>query len=332
MAVDEILERSAPGPVGEAGRVSFQVEPGSYRHWRLTFDGPVATLAMDVDEHGGLQRRLRAEAELLRPRRGHRALRRGAAAPVRAPRGAHGGADQRQGQDLLRGRQHQDAGRFAARVEGELLQVHQRDPQRHRGRLGQLRTDVPGGAERHGVRRRLRARAGVRAHHAHRRPLVRGVAAGTPAARGAARHRRADPGDRQAAGAPRSGRLLRDPVRGRRRGQGHGLAAGGRGGAAAAMGPGRRRARGSVFARSPARQPAPAVRTRAGRMDRADAAGQAARRRQHRLPVRDRGAGPAPARRRSPSRARSRTRRTSARSPRQASRSGPSRSPASSTI
>src|ERR1700691_375789 len=54
MAVDEILERSAPGPVGEAGRVSFQVEPGSYRHWRLTFDGPVATLAMDVDERGGL--------------------------------------------------------------------------------------------------------------------------------------------------------------------------------------------------------------------------------------------------------------------------------------
>src|ERR1700683_552448 len=55
MAVDEILERSAPGPVGEAGRVSFQVEPGSYRHWRLSFDGPVATLAMDVDEHGGLR-------------------------------------------------------------------------------------------------------------------------------------------------------------------------------------------------------------------------------------------------------------------------------------
>src|SRR5580692_4930434 len=55
MAVDEILERSAPGPAAEAGRVSFQVEPGSYRHWRLTFDGPVATLAMDVDERGGLR-------------------------------------------------------------------------------------------------------------------------------------------------------------------------------------------------------------------------------------------------------------------------------------
>jgi benzoyl-CoA-dihydrodiol lyase len=49
MAVEEILERDAPG------RVSFQVEPGSYRHWRLSFDGPVATLAMDVDEHAGLR-------------------------------------------------------------------------------------------------------------------------------------------------------------------------------------------------------------------------------------------------------------------------------------
>ena len=49
MAVDEILEREAAGPV------SFQVEPGSYRHWRLSFDGPLATLAMDVDERGGLR-------------------------------------------------------------------------------------------------------------------------------------------------------------------------------------------------------------------------------------------------------------------------------------
>ncbi len=28
--------------------------PEAYRHWRLSIDGPVATLAMDVDEHGGL--------------------------------------------------------------------------------------------------------------------------------------------------------------------------------------------------------------------------------------------------------------------------------------
>src|SRR6185437_4659722 len=35
-------------------RVSFLTEPGRYRHWRLSFDGPVATLAMDVREDGGL--------------------------------------------------------------------------------------------------------------------------------------------------------------------------------------------------------------------------------------------------------------------------------------
>jgi benzoyl-CoA-dihydrodiol lyase len=35
-------------------RVDFQVHPSRYRHWRLSIDGPVATLAMDVDEQGGL--------------------------------------------------------------------------------------------------------------------------------------------------------------------------------------------------------------------------------------------------------------------------------------
>jgi len=35
-------------------RVDFRIDPSRYRHWRLAFDGPVATLTMDVDEHGGL--------------------------------------------------------------------------------------------------------------------------------------------------------------------------------------------------------------------------------------------------------------------------------------
>jgi benzoyl-CoA-dihydrodiol lyase len=38
---------------GEA-RVDFRTHPGQYRHWRLAYDGPVATLIMDVDEQGGL--------------------------------------------------------------------------------------------------------------------------------------------------------------------------------------------------------------------------------------------------------------------------------------
>jgi len=35
--------------------VDFRTEPSRYRHWKLSFDGPVATLAMDVQEDGGLR-------------------------------------------------------------------------------------------------------------------------------------------------------------------------------------------------------------------------------------------------------------------------------------
>jgi benzoyl-CoA-dihydrodiol lyase len=35
-------------------RVEFRVSPDRYRHWKLSTDGPVATLTMDVDEQGGL--------------------------------------------------------------------------------------------------------------------------------------------------------------------------------------------------------------------------------------------------------------------------------------
>jgi benzoyl-CoA-dihydrodiol lyase len=38
-----------------AARVDYQVDPSRYRHWKLGFEGPVATLAMDVAEDGGLR-------------------------------------------------------------------------------------------------------------------------------------------------------------------------------------------------------------------------------------------------------------------------------------
>jgi benzoyl-CoA-dihydrodiol lyase len=41
-------------PAAAVPRVEFRAEPSRYRHWRLSFDGPVATLSMDVDEQGGL--------------------------------------------------------------------------------------------------------------------------------------------------------------------------------------------------------------------------------------------------------------------------------------
>jgi benzoyl-CoA-dihydrodiol lyase len=34
--------------------IDFQTSPDRYRHWKLSFDGRVATLAMDVDENGGI--------------------------------------------------------------------------------------------------------------------------------------------------------------------------------------------------------------------------------------------------------------------------------------
>jgi benzoyl-CoA-dihydrodiol lyase len=37
------------------GVVDFQTDPSRYRHWRLTFAGPVATLTMDVAEDGGIR-------------------------------------------------------------------------------------------------------------------------------------------------------------------------------------------------------------------------------------------------------------------------------------
>ena len=36
-------------------RVDYQTEPARYRHWKLKFDGPVATLLADFDENAGLR-------------------------------------------------------------------------------------------------------------------------------------------------------------------------------------------------------------------------------------------------------------------------------------
>ena len=58
-----------PNPVDPAGRigppqetpveapapVDYQTSPAQYRHWRLSFDGPVATLKADFDENAGLR-------------------------------------------------------------------------------------------------------------------------------------------------------------------------------------------------------------------------------------------------------------------------------------
>src|SRR5258707_2878498 len=34
--------------------ITFDTRPDAYKHWQLTFDGPIATLSMDVREDAGL--------------------------------------------------------------------------------------------------------------------------------------------------------------------------------------------------------------------------------------------------------------------------------------
>ena len=115
-------------------RVRFDTEPGSYRHWRLYVDGAVATLTLacrprtaaspgyelkmnsydlgvDIELYDAVQR-LRFEHP---------------AGPGRDP-------DQRAGPDVLRRGQHRHAGAVRARLQGQLLQVLQRDAGRDRGR------------------------------------------------------------------------------------------------------------------------------------------------------------------------------------------------------
>ena len=41
--------------MSESPRVEYQTDPSKYRHWKLSFEGPVATLAADFDENAGLR-------------------------------------------------------------------------------------------------------------------------------------------------------------------------------------------------------------------------------------------------------------------------------------
>ena len=122
-------------------RIGFATDPARYRHWKLSLDGEVATLTMDVDEKGGLYEGyelklnsydLGVDIELAdalqRLRFEHPdvkviLLRSGQAARV------------------LRRRQYPHAGGRRACRQSQFLQIHQRDPQRHRGFEREFRTE-----------------------------------------------------------------------------------------------------------------------------------------------------------------------------------------------
>ena len=39
----------------ESSRVDYQTDPSQYRHLKLGFDGPLATLSIDIDEDAGIR-------------------------------------------------------------------------------------------------------------------------------------------------------------------------------------------------------------------------------------------------------------------------------------
>ena len=91
-------------------RIDFKTDPSRYRHWKLSVDGDVATLTMDVDEDAplfeGYQLKLNSydlgvDIELAD------ALER---LRFEHPAGARGAAALRQAAGVLRRRQHPHAG------------------------------------------------------------------------------------------------------------------------------------------------------------------------------------------------------------------------------
>ena len=201
----------------DAAPIDFRTQPSRYKHWKLSTENGVAYLTMDVNEDGGLKPGyklklnsydLGVDIEL--------------ADAVQRLRFEHpevGAVVIRSQRDRIfcSGANIYMLGLSHPRLQGELLQVHQRDAPRHRGRDRAFRPDLHLRAQRHRRRRRLRAGAGLRRDPAGRRRLERGVAARGAAARRAARHRRPHAPRRQAQGAPRPRRRLLHHRRGRAR-------------------------------------------------------------------------------------------------------------------
>ena len=209
--------------------VDYRTDPSRYRHWRLAFDGPIATLSMDVAEDARLEPGYKLKLNsydlgvdieladaLNRIRFEHPEVR---AVIVTSAKD----------RIFCSGANIFMLGRRQPCLEGELLQVHQRDEERHRGLVAALGTQVRRRGERYLRGRRLRDGARVRRDRAGGRPLLGRVAARGAAAGRAAGHRRAHPHDGQAQACATTTRTSSAPppkgVRGAARGR---LATGGR--------------------------------------------------------------------------------------------------------
>src|SRR5437867_710606 len=55
VATRESTVTTDPQAAAGAEYVDYQTDPSRYKHWRVSYDGPVATVTMDVQEDGGLR-------------------------------------------------------------------------------------------------------------------------------------------------------------------------------------------------------------------------------------------------------------------------------------
>ncbi len=205
-------------------RVDYQTEPSRYKHWKLKFDGPVATLLADFDENAGLRPgyKLKLNSYDL----GVDIELNDAVNRIRFER------PEVRVVVIMSARERvfcSGANIFMLGLSSHAWKVNFcKFTNETRNGLEELvpvrRLKIPRRRQRLVRRRRLRTGVGVRRDHPHRRPLERRQPAGGAAARRAARNRRSHPADRQAPRPPRPrGRLLHHQRRRARR-EGCGLA------------------------------------------------------------------------------------------------------------
>jgi len=129
--------------------VDFRTCPAKYRHWRLVVDGrwPRSPWMWRAGRPRGPAYELKAE--LLRPGRRHRAVRRGAAAAVRAPGSEGRGSHQRQGPHLLRGANIRMLGRRVAPWKVNFCKFTNETRNGIEDANGELGPDLDRGAQRH---------------------------------------------------------------------------------------------------------------------------------------------------------------------------------------
>jgi hypothetical protein len=206
--------------------VDYRTEPSQYRHWKLSFDGDVATLAADIDEDAGIRPGyklklnsydLGVDIEL------HDALNR---VRFEHPEVRTVVVTSAKDRVFCSG-----ANIFMLGLSSHAWKVNfckfTNETRNGIEDSSQIQwPEVCRRPQRRLRRRRLRAGPGLRRDRAGGRPLFGRLAARGAAARRVARHGRPDPRDRQAPRAPRPGRHLLHHQRRCARPEGRGLAPG----------------------------------------------------------------------------------------------------------